>query len=190
MNDLLGQNLLIKKEADDILHHKGLMNILRSFGTVHISGSYELDLMTWRDLDIYLENENITEPDFFEIGKQICELLHPVKMSYRNERISKTQGLPQGLYWGTYLGNEKKGAWKIDLWAVGPDECKRMTDYCSEIKQKLTPENILTILDIKSYCWNQPGYRRTFNSSDIYNSVLENGVTNLQQFIKFLVSNS
>jgi hypothetical protein len=53
MNDLLNLNTLIKQEADKILFDEGLLSILRSFGTPHISGSYSLDLMTWRDLDIY-----------------------------------------------------------------------------------------------------------------------------------------
>src|SRR5437870_923595 len=93
-------NSTIKSEADVILYEQGLFEILQCFGTPHISGSYSLDLMTWRDLDIYLEVENIAETDFFSLGSKICAALSPEKMSYRNERIAKSYGLPHGLYWG------------------------------------------------------------------------------------------
>ena len=118
MDPLIKLNELIKKEADEILFQKGLLAILNSFGNAHVSGSYSLDLMTWRDLYIYLETKNIIETDFFLLGGKIASTFNPVKMSYRNERIGKTQGLPNGLYWGTYLGNERAGAWKC--WKPAP----------------------------------------------------------------------
>src|SRR5687767_13560713 len=135
-------NSIIKEEADNIFFEKGLSGILSSFGTPHISGSYALDLMTWRDLDIYLEVDNISETDFFTLGSKVCSALTPVKMSYRNELIGKTKGLPAGLYWGVYLGNERAGAWKIDIWAVDPSECHRLIQHCTDIKQQLTPETV------------------------------------------------
>jgi hypothetical protein len=117
-NSLIALNQLIKAEADVLLSEKGLLQILNSFGKPHITGSYSLDLMTWRDLDIYLEVNNLSEADFFNLGSQICTTLTPVKMSFRNELLAKTKGLPAGWYWGVYLGNERAGGWKIDIWAV------------------------------------------------------------------------
>jgi len=187
MNDsLLKLNELIKKEADEILFDKGLFKILNSYGIPNISGSYALDLMTWRDLDIYLEVENFAEKKFFELGGKICTAFDPVKMSFRNELIAKTKNLPTGLYWGIYLGNERAGAWKIDIWAVNTMECQRLIKYCTAIKQKLTSTTILQILDIKSQCWKDPEYRRSFNSMDIYNAVLEKNVTDIEGFKNYL----
>src|SRR5437868_8420542 len=101
-------NRQIKNEADEILYTRGIFNILSSYGRPHISGSYDLNLMTWRDLDIYLEVDSVSLNDFFILGGKIAEVMHPVKMSFRNELAGKTQGLPSGLYWGIYLGNERK----------------------------------------------------------------------------------
>jgi len=66
--------------------------VLNSFGIPHVHDSYLLDLMTWRDLDIYLEAENIIETDFFMLDSKIAALLKPVKMSFRNQTIAKTRG--------------------------------------------------------------------------------------------------
>jgi hypothetical protein len=179
-------NTSIKKEADEILHEKGLLNILNSFGTPYVHGSYSLDLMTWRDLDIYLQADDISTTDFFVLGEKICSSFTPVKMSFRNELKGKTKGLPEGLYWGIYLGNERAGAWKIDIWAVSPLECERLLNYSTSIKQKLNAKAVERILEIKSECWRDAEYRRSYNSSDIYKAVLENNVTTVEGFKEYL----
>jgi hypothetical protein len=184
--DHLKTNNLIKKEADELLSGKGLLGVLKQFGDPHISGSYSLDLMTWRDLDIYLEADDLTESRFFELGEKIVSILQPVKMSFRNERIAHTKGLPAGLYWGIYLGNERAGAWKIDIWAVDSEQCKRLLDHCKVIHDQLTEENRNYILDIKSQCWQDPEYRRSYSSRDIYTAVLQKGITTIEEFRKGL----
>lgn len=181
-------NSVIRKEADDILYGRGLFDILKESGTPYITGSYDLGLMTWRDLDVYLETDGISQKDFFELGSRIATGFSPVKMSFRNELPGKTKGLPEGLYWGVYLGNERAGAWKIDVWAVKPPECRRLLDYCENIKKKLAPETALTILDIKSRCWQDPEYRRSYGSSDIYRAVLEKNITGIEEFRHYLQS--
>jgi hypothetical protein len=186
---LLELNSEIKKEADAMLYEKGLLALLRSFGTPHVSGSYALDLMTWRDLDIYLEVEDLKESSFFSLGGQLASLLMPVKMSFRNETVAKTPGLPQGFYWGIYLGNERKDAWKIDIWAVHSAECKRLLDYCMGIQEKLDKQKSTQILAIKSCCWQDPEYRRSYSSMDIYTAVLEEGITDMEGFKRYRRSN-
>ena len=185
-NSFLIQNELIKKEADEILSKKGLLSILNLFGTAHISGSYALNLMTWRDLDVYLEVENMSTTDFFLLGQKIEAIFNPIKMSFRNEIIANTKGLPHGLYWGIYLGNERSGDWKIDIWAVKPLEYERLLTYCTAIQKKLTPEKSFQILKIKSQCWQDPDYRRSYTSSDIYTAVLEKNISTIDDFKKYL----
>jgi len=186
INELNHINDLIHKEADDILYKKGLLSIVKKLGVAYVTGSYSLNLMTWRDLDIYLEAEAIAEEDFFILGKEINNALCPVKMSYRNERIAQTEGLPVGLYWGVYFGNERKGAWKIDVWAVDTKECQRRLKFCDDIAARLTPASREVILAIKSECWQDPEYRRSFSSKDIYEAVLNKHVTNIYEFKEFL----
>jgi hypothetical protein len=186
---LLQLNEEIKKEADALLYEKGLLALLSSFGTPHVSGSYALDLMTWRDLDIYLEMEEMKEDRFFSLGGQLASLLMPVKMSFRNETIAKTPGLPDGFYWGIYLGNERKGDWKIDIWAIHAAECKRLLDYCMGIQEKLDKQKSARILAIKSCCWQDPEYRRSYSSMDIYTAVLDEGIRDMEGFERYRSSN-
>ncbi len=179
-------NQLIKEEAADILYRQELFAILSKYGVPYITGSYALNLMTWRDLDIYVQKEDMNEAEFFELGAEINKKFHPVKMSYRNERITQTIGLPLGLYWGVYFGNERKGAWKIDIWAVDEKECRQLLKFCDDIAAKLTPLSKQDILTIKSNCWQDPAYRRSYTSSDIYEAVLDKGITTIDEFRIYL----
>ena len=187
-NRLRDTNNRLKKEAGVLLHEKGLLALLARFGKPEVTGSYALDLMSWRDLDIYLEVAEFSGPDFFSMGGEIASLLQPVKMQFRNELIGESEGLPRGWYWGVYLGNERAGAWKIDIWAVQADEYRRLLRYCSNLAGRLNVQNRQNILEVKSGCWQDPGYRKKYNSAHIYRAVLDAGITTGAEFQKWLAS--
>jgi len=186
MSDFILLNEQIRREADDILDARGLRKILSDYGVVHPTGSYSLGLMTWRDLDIYLETDDLNETRFFDLGKQINSVLKAVKMSFRNERIAKTKGLPVGLYWGIYLGDERKGGWKIDLWALDNEECKTRLNFCNDLAAEISADARIKILEIKSQCWTDPHYRKFYTSNDIYTAVLDNQAHDLASFKIYL----
>ena len=70
-------------EADRILHTGSLRALLSVYGSVHTTGSYDLGLMTWRDLDLYVVADTLPVTEFFALGGSIAILLSPVRMSYR-----------------------------------------------------------------------------------------------------------
>ncbi len=183
---LVEQNRRLKEEADKMLHQNRLLEILGAFGKPYVSGSYALDLMTWRDLDIYLEADLISGQRFFQLGGELSTALSPLRMHFRNERTAKTDGLPDGLYWGIYLGDERQGAWKIDVWAVCAKELDRLIKYCEAIREQLDDTSSGAILSIKSQCWQDPEYRRVYSSAHIYEAVLKGRVRNLQGFWDYL----
>ena len=172
----------IRTEADGLLGTKGLRGLLEDYGTPHVTGSYAMHLMTWRDLDIYLEAPNLSVESFFRLGGRIASCLAPVRMSFRNERINRTPNLPLGLYWGVYLGDERKGAWKIDIWAVDSEECERQLQFNRRLAAALTPSFRRKILSIKQACWKDPGYRKAYTSQDIYRAVIEQGIEDVDDF--------
>jgi hypothetical protein len=175
----------LRSEADHLLD-SGLRQVLTDFGEVHIIGSYALHLMAWRDLDIHIVRRVVDPITFFDLGGRIASLLKPHRMHYRDETVAATPGLPKGLYWGVYLGDERDGAWKIDVWVSEPEIFESTRAYCEQIAARLSESSRPTILRIKSACWRHPEYRRRFSSSDIYSAVLEHGVTNIEGFWAFL----
>ncbi|MYL54925.1 hypothetical protein GLW08_16445 [Pontibacillus yanchengensis] len=183
--DLNRLNEKLLNEADGILYELGLYDSLKKYGDPKVSGSYFLNLMTWRDLDIYLKSEAMDNETFFDLGKEITMKLNPSKMSFRNELIGKTPHLPEGLYWGvhTNLFDEK---WKVDIWAINSEEVKRKQREVEEIKYRLDNSKKESILELKNQLHSHPLYRKTFFSVDIYDAVLNDKVTSLEQFKEWL----
>jgi hypothetical protein len=171
----------IRTEADRILQ-SGLLAILAAYGEVHIVGSYALRLMTWRDLDIHLVQERLDITAFFSLGGQIATLLQPHRMHFRDESRVGTRGLPRGFYWGIYLGDERAGAWKIDVWQTNRQEFDSVRRFGEDIASRLSDETRSAIVAIKTACWTHPEYRRGFTSSDVYAAVLDRGVRNVRAF--------
>ena len=186
LDELIRADEAIHSEADELLHPKGLLPLLEEYGTVHIDGSYKLRLMVWRDLDVYLAREQMGEADFFELGGRISSKLSPPRMRFRDTRNSWVEGLPEGLYWGVYLGNERAGAWKIDMWALDPEQCKRLISVSTGIADRLTPATRLNIMRIKSRCWQDPEYRHSYSAMAIYRAVLDDGIEDIDAFREYL----
>ena len=171
----------IRAEADDVLR-SGLLSILGGHGEVHMVGSYALELMTWRDLDIHVVREELEVSAFFDLGGEIARLLKPHRMHFRDESSVATPGLPPGYYWGVYLGDERAGAWKIDIWQTDRQTFDLVRRFGDDLSARLNDPNRAVILEIKAACWRHPQYRREFTSADVYAAVLDRGVRDVPGF--------
>ena len=175
----------LRREADGLLD-AGLRDAIATYGDVHVIGSYALRLMTWRDLDIHVVRDPPDVARFFELGGAIAALLEPHRMHFRDERRVGTVGLPRGLYWGVYLGDERAGAWKIDVWSTDRAGFEDVRLHGERLAARLSEASRQTILKIKSACWRHPEYRRAFASTDVYSAVLDHNVTDVEGFWRFI----
>jgi hypothetical protein len=171
----------IRAEADRLLD-SGLSTLLAAYGDVHVVGSYALGLMAWRDLDIHLVKEGRDVEAFFRLGGRIAALLQPHRMHFRDESLVQTPALPRGLYWGVYLGDERQGAWKIDIWQTDAKAFAPVQRFSEAIASRLDATSRRTIMAIKQACWRHREYRRSFTSADIYSAVLDRGVRDVPGF--------
>lgn len=176
----------IKKEADEILYSRGLFEIVNKYGKGIITGSYALGCMAWRDLDIYIINDNPDLNSFFRLGNEMALLLKTPKMNFRNELISHRKNLPEGLYWGIYFNNEYDNQWKIDIWMMSSEEYEPFERHFNELNSKMTDTSKKIIMDIKSQSWQHPKYRKEFTSQDIYKAVLDKNIQNMTDFKFYL----
>ena len=170
----------LRKEADELLVGKGLLEVMRDYGEPHVTGSYSLRLMVWRDLDLYLQSDHVSERGFFELGGRIASTLRPTRMSFRDTRVVPVEGLPPGLYWGMYLNHRSEDGWKIDIWALDSAQCDRLLAFQDSIGERISPAARLTILRIK--------YRKSFSALAIYHAVLDHGVEDVGAFRKYLAA--
>jgi hypothetical protein len=98
--DLDEQDRRLRADADHLLARCGMLDLLGQFGRPHVSGSYALRLMTWRDLDIYLEMEDLGTSRFFDLGRAVGEVLKPRKLSFTDHVHFPATEPVAGLYWG------------------------------------------------------------------------------------------
>jgi hypothetical protein len=175
----------LKAEADRLLD-TGLRALLEQYGEAHVIGSYALGLMTWRDLDIHVVREPPEVDAFFALGGSLAALLEPHRMHFRDERRVQTAGLPCGLYWGIYLGDERAGAWKIDIWQTGAAGFEPVRQFGDRLAARLTGDARAAIHAIKTACWRHAEYRRGFTSADVYAAVLDRGVRSVEEFWAYL----
>ncbi len=181
----------LRDEASDLLNTEGLLSMLNSFGTTRVIGSYTLDTMTWRDIDIsmILPDEQDVEL-FFEIGNKIATKFQVTKMSYSNHFIRNFPGFDHGLYWGIQLLYADQ-EWKIDLWGYGEtDYHKHMAEF-DALHTQLQNADRTAILDIKHAISQRPDYRGdVYNSMAVYRAVLTEKVTSLEEFNAWIERNS
>lgn len=189
--EIIAHSRLLRDEASNLLNHKSLLPMLKSFGTTRVIGSYALDTMTWPDIDISMALPDERDVGlFFELGKRIATKFQITKMSYSNHFIRNFPGFDHGLYWGIQLRYAER-EWKIDLWGYGEtDYHKHMTDF-DTLYDQIQHADRTAILRIKHAISQRPDYRGdVYNSMAVYRAVLTGKVTSLEEFNAWIERNS
>lgn len=172
----------IRHEAETVLHGQGLLAMAQRLGETFVGGSYLLDLMVWRDLDLYIKAPDVSISDFFSLGAEVTERFGAWKSFFTDNRA----GDPRGLYWGIRLGDPREGAWKFDIWAVDAARFDDVVQQAGKFVDRLTAESRDAILQIKEKYWDDPRYRGTITSATIYAAVIDSGVRTVAEFETYL----
>lgn len=190
MVNVIEQQNNLQIEASEILNKLALLDFLSKFGNAKTIGSMALELMTWRDIDIDLAVDELKENDYFQTVRYLfsnSEVKRLILSDNRqlNDKL-KTQGIPESMYLGIFVKADDGGEWKIDVRFV-KDSLVRAEKYIEDTKNRLTDENRRIILEIKSAVCTHPKYiNKEVFGVDIYNSVLDGEVKNIDEFKNYL----
>lgn len=178
-------NEQLKIEADLLIQKCRLPELLDAYPKWFVGGSYNYGLMCWRDLDVYVLDPQHDLKKCFDIGYEVTQ-----RLSGKKSRFTDNVGSwPNGLYWGIKLGDERQGAWKIDLWFLDEQGYDHHLRYCADLGKLLTTETRSVILEIKEAYWRRPEYRDTITSDLIYRAVLDEDVRTVREFEAFVAMN-
>lgn len=182
--ELLKQQKVLQQEARQVLDKLQILDILSEFGKPKIVGSFYTGLMTWRDIDIELEQEIKDEWYWKTVNKLFYDQSDLKYLTLINFKNSKNPITPKGLYAGIKYWHEDK-EWKIDVWFMPPrpEDSEDMSEW---VKNKLTNENRISILRIKNQVHMNPKYRKEIFSTDIYRAVIDKGIHDLGGFKAYL----
>lgn len=172
------ENADLKAEADALSARADLSAAFSAYADWFIGGSYRCDLMCWRDLDVYVLDPALELGACFRAAHDITRRLQAVKARFTDHRA----GQPAGYYWGILLGNARAGAWKLDVWFVGPSDFTAHRDYADELRTGLSAEERAAILRLKEAYWASTAYRDTITSHQIYEAVRRHGIRTREEF--------
>lgn len=195
-NELLQKQNQLQTKAKEVIEKLQLIQILSKYGQVQLVGSVVLGLMTWKDIDIEVIVENLNKIIIAEVMRQIMEKSERrLDFAFIDNGDTFDPRNPTGMYLNIkYFGYELKqeelfgkneNIWKIDIWFVLPNAARSL-EKTETIKRQLTTEKQNAILEIKNILASHPKYRKEIFSTDIYTAVLEKGVSNIDEFKKYL----
>lgn len=174
--------MTIEARAKCILYNYGLLEELSRYGTPHIIGSYRMDMMAWNDLDIDIENDNMSIDKLYALSQFIMDRFHPVWYEAKEEINAENKTV---WFHGfeAFIGNE---LWNVDLWFFDKDTIKSAEEYCDRIAQqaKELPESKEQIIRLKRALIARKLYSfEQYTSMDVYNAVLNQHIADIESFL-------
>lgn len=190
MHRLLKESKKIKAQADKILKESGIIEILKDYGEVKIGGGYALDVMLRPDLDLLVITKKHDWNKVIDIQSKIMRLKYFRDFNFANwiDFEDRTVTLMKGYYFQLWIpiGDQ---LWKMDIWLITPeyDRTFELTEYFKKLLDRETDDRKrIAILEIKEAMKENDKYAKGIDGKFIYKAVLENGVTNVEDFDKFL----
>ncbi|MFN3725376.1 MAG: hypothetical protein ACK4SZ_03625 [Allosphingosinicella sp.] len=175
----------LRQEALDLITGSGMAALLeRQFRRPMIVGSVALDLMTWRDIDIYVPLDRGERDRFVAVLPPIVAALGrtgymPYRITYNDEWFRSRGDYGQGFYFGFRVVAPGGAEWKIDLWAWDPPVYEQKLSDFAALDERLRNADRALILRLKSEAQGLPGFRDRITSHDVYQFVLDEAGTTL-----------
>ena len=168
-----------RANADRILYEFGLLKEVEKIGNAHIIGSYRMDMMAWNDLDLDIENDAMSLKKLHKLSAFIIDTFHPLWYE------AKEEALPDGrkVWFHGFETMVTGELWNIDLWFFDKETILDAAHYCDAIAENTNPLQKEIIVSIKSELITRKLYAfDKYKSTDVYEAVLEKGVTNIDEF--------
>ena len=174
---------MMRAQAEKLMEQTGLLSVLSAYGKVFVTGSCRMDMMCWRDLDLYIEDSPSVRENWFLLVKDVLCALKP----YRFDGIHKGNKLFLGCE--TDVSGER---WNVDIWVRSKAEIDSAEEYCGGIVEKVQrhPELKDAIIAIKNALIGRKMYgfdkdpNRHYHSDEIYRAVLEENIRTPEEFLE------
>ena len=172
-----------KQQAEYFLYECGLLEELKKYGTPHIIGSYKMDLMASNDLDIDIENTEMSLEKLYQLTSYIIEKFHPVWYEAKEEVTADGKTV-----WFQGFETRISGElWNFDLWFFDKETIEQAESFCTGIEDKVMqkPETKEAIIKIKKDLITRELYSfEQYTSMDVYRAVLELGIRDSETFLQ------
>ena len=191
MHPLLEQQDKFHTEAKSLLEEV-LLPILNAYGKVTVGGSYVYELMSWPDIDLGIQREDVSKEKYIELCTKLLALNEISKFT-TTDRVQYERMIKTGQQKGYWIGLRfvyKETEWNIDMWFMKPEWNADTTPEYSAKLARLDEETRITILTLKNELLERGlyGVSKEFQSVDVYNAVLENGAKTVEDIRTYKTS--
>ncbi len=174
---LLVKSRQVKQRADALLQEAGLVRLLQNYGEVLFTGSYAIDLMVNRDIDLYVVHPELAEERVLDALRSLILQSFFHGYIYYDFLKHPSAGFPGGYYIGLKLPFRDE-AWKLDIWFLSVDREGRLQQI--QEMNALNESQRLAILRFKHLIIER---QLKVSGMFIYDAVLR-GITNEQAFLE------
>lgn len=197
MSDLLDNQKLLQKEADQVVELLQLDGLLSRVGRPVRVGSSAMGLMVRRDIDITVickELSSATRAAFVQAGAKLMLMdRNVISVRFRNDTgawNTDPASYPDGLYLGVSARTNEGIDWTVDIWAVDQPERQPDLHHLGTLLPRLDDDRRSTILLIKqALATEQPRFSEgKVPSAYVYDAVVDDGVGSVKQFMEWLAT--
>lgn len=188
MHPLLEKQDTLRDEATELLDTV-LLPILSDYGEVTIGGSYIYNLMSWPDIDLSIQSEDVTKEKYIELCTRLLACDEMSKFT-TTDRVQFGRMIKTGQQKGYWIGLRfvyKETDWSIDMWFIKPEWNADTTHEYKKRLEDLNDETRITILSLKNELLEKGlyGVSKEFQSVDVYNAVLEHGAKTIEDIREY-----
>lgn len=170
------------EKAYQILQQYRLLERLSEIGAPSVIGSTKMELMVSNDIDIDVDNSEMSLARLYELTHFILDEFHPTWYEAKEEvnADGKTVWF-QGFE--AILDGE---LWNFDIWFFDSDTIRQAERYCENIIQRIAavPGAREAILSLKKQLLEKELYSfGKYTSMDVYSAVLDRNIFDLNTFL-------
>ena len=175
----------LRENADIILYNTGLLERLNKIGTPHMIGSYRMDMMAWNDLDIDIENSDMSIEKLYELTDYMIKTFRPKWYEAKEEVTDEGKTV-----W--FQGAEaviEGELWNFELWFFDSETIGKAESYCDGIAARTAeiPGARESVIKIKQELLRRGLYgygEGKYISMDVYRGVLEQGIAGIEDMLE------
>lgn len=174
----------IQEKADAFIAQNNLIEILQRYGNTTLVGSYIMKIMTWNDLDVYMDLADFHPDKYYNLIAELVLKLKPV----RYDGICNAE---KDTY---FLGMEimyKGERWNLDIWWKKREEIEAALAYANDLMLQMNQYPYLreAVCEIKRKLIENKLYgfdkgKKHYHSNEIYEAVFNKGIMSVEDFLK------
>lgn len=178
----------IYEKANCLIHDYGLLELLEKYGEVSIVGSYGMNIMTWNDLDFYIDKSSLNGANYYGLASEILKKFVPGHFdgTFHMENESAFLGFE------TSISGDR---WNIDIWWKNQAEINDSIAYANNIARLLHENPTLknAVITIKQDLISRRLYgfdkgKKHYHSKEIYDAVFHEGILTTERFLAYAES--